>query len=400
MIKDNIKNPERIGMTPSAIVEGTDKESAIGLHSLRVFNEVGLTVSKHADDTFLSGDVRAVILSSEKAHALGKALIELSGIEEEPVEDKPLHISLEEFRELREGDQVILRDDTASDEVFKFGYYTRFRDEIQGKAPVTITKVDPDDDSIQVVNSNGRFGWFTHKAIKEVASKAPRHISKEEFDSIEAGDKVIIRKDLAVGEYYGGTYFNANMRQWAADGVQLKVMPLRSYDGSINAENIEAEDYFNYSREMIQEVIKAPKHISKEEFDSIEVGDKIIIRKDLVAGSSYGSVYFTPEMAQWAADEVPLRVIELRVSYAKFAQNERSGETFSYSKEMIQEVIKGPKEHFRVRLSTKIWYAGKGGQITLDKDLAAIMNKPHAENVVKKYGGQLVKVDYSELEDK
>ena len=48
----------------------------------------------------------------------------------------------------------------------------------------------------------------------------------------------------------------------------------------------------------------------------------------------------------------------------------------------------------------KIWYAGKGGQITLDKDLAAIMNKPHAENVVKKYGGKLVKVDYSELEEK
>lgn len=316
MIKDDIKNPERIGMTPSAIIEGTDKESAIGLHLLRVFNEVGLTVSKHADDMFLGGEVKAVILSSEKAHALGKALIELSGIDEEPVEDKPLHISLEEIRELQKGDQVILRDDTLSDEVFRFGYSARFHDEIQGKTPVTITKVDTNDDSIQVVNSNGRYRWFTHKAIKEVASKAPRHISKEEFDSIEAGDRVVIRKDLAVGEYYGGTYFNANMRQWAADGVQLKVMPSKPYDGSLNAKNLEADDYFNYSREMIKEVIKAPK------------------------------------------------------------------------------------EHFRVRFSTKIWYAGKGGQITLDKDLAAIMNKPHAENVVKKYGGQLIKVDYSELEDK
>ncbi|WAX12534.1 hypothetical protein EC55P2_00044 [Enterococcus phage EC55P2] len=231
MIKDDIKNPERIGMTPAAIVEGSE-EAAIGLHSLKSYKEVGLVLSKRADDTFWGGEVKAMILSSEKAHALGKALIELSGIDEEPVEDKPLHISLEEFRELREG------------------------------------------------------------------------------------DKVIIRTDLAVDKYYGGTYFNANMRQWAADGVQLKVMPLRSCDGAIKAKNLEADDYFNYSREMIKEVIKAPK------------------------------------------------------------------------------------EHFRVRFSTKIWYAGKGGQITLDKDYAAIMNKPHAENVVKKYGGQLIKVDYLELEDK
>lgn len=314
MIKDDIKNPERIGMTPAAIVEGSE-EAAIGLHSLKSYKEVGLVLSKRADDTFWGGEVKAMILSSEKAHALGKALIELSGIDEEPVEDKPLHISLEEFRELREGDQVILRDDSTSDEVFKFGHSGKFRDEINGKIPVTITQVDSTDDSIRAVSSIG-LGWFTHKAIKEVVSKAPRHISKEEFDSIEAGDKVIIRKDLAVGEHYGGTYFNAAMRQWAADGVPLQVMPTRSFDGDISAENIVADDWY------------------------------------------------------------------------------------IYSKEMIQEVIKAPKEHFRVRLSTKIWYAGKGGQITLDKDYAAIMNKPHAENVVKKYGGQLIKVDYSELEEK
>lgn len=314
MIKDEIKNPKRVGNHPDAIVEGLFGEAALALIAAGG-GDVGVITSKKASDSFMDDNVKAVIISAYKAHALGKALIELSGIEEEPMEDKPLHISLEEFRELREGDQVILRDDTTSDEVFKFGHSGKFRDEINGKTPVTITKVDSGDDSIQAVSSIG-FGWFTHKAIKEVVAKAPRHISKEEFDSIEAGDKVIIRKDLAVDKYYGGTYFNANMRQWAADGVQLKVMPLRSYDGAIKAKNLEADDYFNYSREMIQEVIKAPK------------------------------------------------------------------------------------EHFRVRLSTKIWYAGKSGQITLDKDYAAIMNKPHAENVVKKYGGQLIKVDYSELEEK
>lgn len=314
MIKDDIKNPERLGDS-DATVACTHGDRAVGLHRL-LQGDVGLVVSTKADETYFSDGVKAVIISAEKAHALGKALIELSGIDEEPVEDKPLHISLEEFRELREGDQVILRDDTTSDEVFRFGYTTHFQDEIQGKTPVTVTRFDARDDSVELVNSTeARYGWFTYKAIKEVVAKAPRHISQEEFDSIE-------------------------------------------------------------------------------------VGDKLIIRKDLVAGSAYESVYFTSEMAQWAADEVPLRVIDLRVSYAKFAHNERSGGAFSYSKEMIQKVIKAPKEHFRVRLSTKIWYAGKGGQITLDKGYAAIMNKPHAENVVKKYGGQLIKVDYSELEDK
>lgn len=317
MIKDDIRHPERLGTTDS-IISGKYGDAAFGIRrveGLYESSEIRLTISKDAGEDFHNSSVKAMLITPEKAHALGKALIELSSIEEEPMEDKPLHISLEEFRELREGDQVILRDDSTSDEVFKFGHSGKFRDEINGKIPVTITQVDSTDDSIRAVSSIG-FGWFTHKAIKEVVAKASKHISKEEFDSIEAGDKVVIRKDLAVGEHYGGTYFNDTMRQWAADGVPLQVMPTRSFDGDISAENLEEDDWY------------------------------------------------------------------------------------VYSKEMIQEVIKDPKEHFRVRFSTKIWYAGKGGQITLDKDLAAIMNKPHAENVVKKYGGQLIKVDYSELEDK
>lgn len=321
MIKDDIRHPGRLGTTDS-IVSGKYGHAAFGIRKVASMygngnSEIRLTISKDEAEDFTDSSVKAMLITPEKAHALGKALIELSGLEKtaftNPPEE-PLHISLEEFRELREGDQVILRDDSTSDEVFKFGHSGKFRDEINGKTPVTITKVDSGDDSIQAVSSIG-FGWFTHKAIKEVASKAPRHISKEEFDSIE-------------------------------------------------------------------------------------VGDKLIIRKDLVVGASYGSVYVTSEMKQWAADEVPLRVVELRVNYAKYAHNDRSGEAFSYSREMIQEVIKAPKEHFRVRFSTKIWYAGQGGQITTNKDLAAIMNKPHAENVVKKYGGQLVKVDHSELEEK
>lgn len=314
MIKDEIKNPSRLGIT-DAIFAGENYDEALGL--AKCWDDaIRLTMSKNAADNFLNDEVLAMLIDSNQAHALGKALIELSGIEEEPAEDKPLHISLEEYGELREGDQVILRNDTSSDEVFKFGYIPRFRYSIKSGTPVTVKQIDTNDDSVRVVNSDGLGGWFTYQAVKEVASKTPRHISKEGFDSIEAGDRVVIRKDLAVGEHYGGVYFNATMRQWATDGVPLKVMPTRSFDGDITAENPAEDDWY------------------------------------------------------------------------------------VYSKEMIQEVIKAPKEHFRVRLSTKIWYAGKGGQITLDKDSAAIMNKPHAENVVKKYGGQLIKVDYSELEDK
>lgn len=310
MIKDEIKNPKRVGNHPDAIVEGLFGEAALALIAAGG-GDVGVVTSKEASDSFTDDDVKAVIISAYKAHALGKALIELSGIEE----DKPLHISLEEYGELREGDKVILRNDTTSDAIFKFGYGSRFQHEIQRGTPATVNRIDSQDNSVQLTNSNGMYGWFLYTAIKEVI-KAPRHISKEEFDSIEIGDKLIIRKDLAVGEHYGGVYFNATMRQWATDEVPLTVMPTRSFDGDIAAENPAEDDWY------------------------------------------------------------------------------------IYSKEMIQEAIKAPKEHFRVRLSTKIWYAGKGGQITLDKDLAAIMNKPHAENVVKKYGGQLIKVDYSELEDK
>ena len=315
MIKDEIKNPERVGNNPDAIIEGRFGEAALALTAAGG-GDVGVVTSKRASDSFMDDDVKVVIISAAKAHALGKALIELSGIEEVLLkEDKPLHISLEEYGELREGDKVILRNDTTSDAIFKFGYGSRFQLEILSGTPATVNRIDSQDNSVQLINSNGMYGWFLYTAIKKVASKAPRHISKEEFDSLDAGDKVVIRKDLAVGEHYGGVYFNATMRQWATDGVPLKVMPTRSFDGDITAENTAEDDWY------------------------------------------------------------------------------------IYSKEMIQEVIKAPKEHFRVRLSTKIWYAGQGGQITTNKDLAAIMNKPHAENVVKKYGGQLIKVDYSELED-
>lgn len=316
MIKDDIKNPKRLGNYPDAIVEGLFGEAAIGLTAAGD-GDVGVIISKNASDNFYNSTVRVAIIAAEKAHALGKALIELSGIEEvmlEEEEDKPLHISLEEYGELREGDKVILRKDTNSREVFEFGYVSRFHEDIQNGTPAVVQKIDTDDDSVRLINSNGMYGWFSYKSVKEV--------------------------------------------------------------------------------------IKAPRHISKEEFDSIEVGDKLIIRKDLIVDASYGGVYVNAEMKLWADNEVPLKVIGQSLSIAKVARNEHSGGQFNYSKEMIQEVIKAPKEHFRVRLSTKIWYAGKGGQITLDKDLAAIMNKPHAENVVKKYGGQLVKVDYSELEDK
>lgn len=226
MIKDEIKNPKRVGNNPEAIVEGLFGEAAIALIEAGG-GDVGVVTSKKASDIFMDDGVKAVIISAEKAHALGKALIELSGIEEEPMEDKPLHISLEEFRELREGDQVILRDDSTSDEVFKFGHSGKFRDEINGKIPVTITQVDSTDDSIRAVSSIG-FGWFTHKAIKEVVSKAPRHISKEEFDSIEVGDKLIIRKDLVAGSSYGSVYFTSEMAQWAADEVPLTKIWQRS----------------------------------------------------------------------------------------------------------------------------------------------------------------------------
>lgn len=317
MIKDEIRNPERLG-TADSIISGKYGATALGVRKVDLLgdgSEIRLTISKDAGENFWDSSVKAMLITPEKAHALGKALIELSGVEEEPTEDKPLHISLEEFRELWEGDKVILRDDTTSDAIFKFGYISRFQHSIQNETPVTVKQIDDQENSVRLVNSDGLGGWFSYQAIKEVV-KAPRHISKEEFDSIEAGDKLIIRKDLAVGEHYGGVYFNDSMRQWAVDGVQLNIMPTISPSGNILAENITEDDWY------------------------------------------------------------------------------------IYSKEMIQEVIKAPKEHFRVRLSTKIWYAGKGGQITTDKGYAAIMNKPHAENVVKKYGGQLIKVDYSELEDK
>ena len=75
MIKDDIRHPERLGTTDS-IISGKYGDAAFGIRrveGLYESSEIRLTISKDAGEDFHNSSVKAMLITPQKAHALGKA---------------------------------------------------------------------------------------------------------------------------------------------------------------------------------------------------------------------------------------------------------------------------------------------------------------------------------------
>lgn len=134
-------------------------------------------------------------------------------------------------------------------------------------------------------------------------------------------------------------------------------------------------------------------HISDKDFQNLQEGDKIILRKDksLYEMPNKG---VHPTMLKYAGLGMELTVtdtsqIKRGHVYAKWEFDDEK----AYVKENISQVIKAPTKHYNVAFNgLQFWYEGSGGKITTKRSKAAKMNKEHADNVVKKYGGKLMEV--------
>ena len=86
-------------------------------------------------------------------------------------------------------------------------------------------------------------------------------------------------------------------------------------------------------------------HISEEEFAAIKVGDKIVLRSDLEAGTDYGSQSVNSEMVDLAKREVEITVERISADDLK---GSAEGDFWWYTAEMIAKVIPAIKPKFKV----------------------------------------------------
>lgn len=109
---------------------------------------------------------------------------------------------------------------------------------------------------------------------------------------MKIGDNVRLRSDLVVNDYYGGMKLNSSMvRHCGKIGIVIDV----SLSGNVNI-SIDG-GAFNYSPEML---IKLEGDITMG--SNIQVGDKLIIRRDLVNHEEYGDQDVNGEMVMLAGE--------------------------------------------------------------------------------------------------
>lgn len=362
----NVKNIEKRFPTNTeddiVVVSGIDSHKALAINC-EPDGGFFLTVSTSNEDSFLSSDVKAMRVNPESMEQLVQELNRMIGIKAAPEPKK--HISSDECKSLIEGDQVRIREDLEAYE--RYGGVTLNESmsgsrgrvlTVQGEATRRSVRLSPDG------------FYFSREMISEVVAKAARHISQEEFEGIEVGDKIVIRTDLDEDKTYGGEWVARSMVRWAVEGQELEVTDVQPIRERVKGHSSKDDDWYNYSKEMIIKVIKAPKedlYISEEEYQNIKEGDRIIIRKDIEVGSQDDwSTAFTHTMQRWSQEDVVLTVAGR--DHNSVIAKHPDGNWFYYSRPMIAKVIKVAKyisqeEYDEIK---------EGDTIILRKDLTII----------------------------
>lgn len=132
-----------------------------------------------------------------------------------------------------------------------------------------------------------------------------KELRKKRLDDLKVGDKVYVREDLKIGNYYDGSVYTNQMKC----GV-VTVRSIERYPFSILSSG-EPTDYryftveevvgeFIYTGEMVDWAKTEKLNISLyEKIDNIcdlKVGDKVYIRGDLLYGRMYGGDKYAPGM--------------------------------------------------------------------------------------------------------
>ena len=167
-----------------------------------------------------------------------------------------------------------------------------------------------------------------------------KELRKKRLDDLKVGDKVYVREDLKIGNYYDGSVYTNQMKC----GV-VTVRSIERYPFSILSSG-EPTDYryftveevvgeFIYTGEMVDWAKTEKLNISLyEKIDNIcdlKVGDKVYIKDDLKAFRQYGDDTFMPEM-KTGLHEVKNEATE-HAKKIKLVRDDELG--FYYTSEMI-----------------------------------------------------------------
>ncbi|MDT2783135.1 hypothetical protein P7G87_00340 [Enterococcus asini] len=171
-----------------------------------------------------------------------------------------------------------------------------------------------------------------NELFKQYVLENQQHITEEELAALEAGDKITLVDYLYEGHDFGA-YCNEEMLPNA--GKELTF----SYHGGTGYAAA-CEGRWKYSHDMIASVKKAVKTITQDEFDSLEVGDKVTVRADLHTGLAVrnGVVTSMTELAGKTVTVTGLCNGDVKVD----------GRPQYWSKEMFTAVIKQEKPKFAV----------------------------------------------------
>lgn len=188
----------------------------------------------------------------------------------------------------QKGDKVVIRKDLKVDK--KYGNITWLEGMEPMKSMLFTTILGVGDKGSYVLDT----GWCVSE---EMISHKQEEEEVAEFNmevKYRAGDKVVLRKDLEINTMYDGSSWVENMTE-LAELPYVEIVEVDSHNlGKGTIYYIEGSEYV-ISNDMISHVYTEQGQ-RVEQTMKYQVGDKIVLRKDLVSGQSYGLCFWTSWM--------------------------------------------------------------------------------------------------------
>lgn len=185
---------------------------------------------------------------------------------------------------------------------------------------VTISRIESNDEGIIYVSDNNYY--YTDEMIEGLVDS-----------KYKVGDKLKIKEDLVIGEYYGCNSFVENMKQYTEITIK-KVCHDRP-----TIEYLSEENNYYYTAEMIEGLVSNNKY---------KIRDRVKIKDDLVVGERYGGTMFVSGMK--AHKEITIRSLETRIDGKCVYVSEE--DRYCYTDEMIEGLIK--EEEGDVDMETRL----------------------------------------------
>lgn len=211
------------------------------------------------------------------------------------------------------------------------------------------------------IKDAGEFDVYSLEGTERIISKEMiSHKYKEKGDNMkyQKGDKVVIRKELKVGEWYG------NIQWWDNDE------PLKEKDFIVIDAVDEDGDYVINGGRYINDEMISHKYKESERIMKYKEGDKVVLKKNLVDGEMYGGCYWTTWMKPTTGQEY----VTIKEVTDKYYRVEES--IYAYTDEMISHKYEEEPKY--------IWYFEERGEtyFLTKKALIKASSRKHLRKVL------------------